>query len=88
MANKPLLLRFRIEDGLFSVSRATLRNMATCLRLSEAQTVQLALARMRDELVPRYAPDDGEVSPDMLAFLRGAESQDGYRPTRSLLEGL
>lgn len=88
MANKRFVLRFRTEDGLFSVSRATLKDMAARLRLSEAQTVQLALARMRDEVMPRYAPDDGEVSPEMLAFLRGAEPQDDYRSTRSLLKGL
>lgn len=88
MANKPLLLRFQAEDRLLSVSLATLQDMAAHLRLSEAQTVQLALARLRDELLPRYAPDDGGVPPDMLAFLRRTEPQDNYWPTRSLLEGL
>lgn len=89
MADKPFVLRFPPEDGLLRVSRATLRDMAARLRLSEPETVQLAMARLRDELMPpRYAPDDGEVPPEMLAFLRRTEPQDDYRPTRSLLAGL
>lgn len=88
MATKLFVLRFRAEDGLLSVSRATLQDMAARLQLSEVQTVQLALAQLRDEVMPRYVPDDGEVPPEMLAFLRRIEPQDDYRPTRSLLEGL
>lgn len=88
MAKKPLILRFDDEDTLFSVSRSTLVEMATKLLLSEEQTIHLALARMRDELMPRYAQDDGPISMEMLEFLRRAESQDDYKPTSTLIRGI
>jgi len=85
---KPLALRFEDEDTLLSVSRSTLLDMATKLHFSEEQTIHLALARLRDELMPRYAQDDGPSSMEMLEFLRRAESQDGYKPTSTLIRGL
>ena len=88
MAKKLLALRFDDEDTLFSVSRSTLEEMATRLLLSEEQTIHIALARMRDELMPRYAQDDGPVSMEMLDFLRRTESQDDYKPTSTLIRGL
>lgn len=88
MAKKPVGLRFEDEDSLLSVSRSTLVEMATKLLLSEEQTIHLALARMRDELMPRYAQDDGPVPMEMLEFLRRAESQEDYQPTRTLIPGV
>lgn len=88
MAKKPLALRIEDKDTLLSVSRSTLLEMATKLLLSEEQTIQLALARMRDELMPRYAQDDGPISLEMLEFLRRTEPQDDYEPTKSLIRGI
>lgn len=88
MAKKPLSLQFDGEDMPFSVSRSTLVKMAMKLLLSEEQTIHLALARMRDDLMPRYAQDDGPISMEMLEFLRRAESQDDYKPTSTLIRGV
>jgi len=88
MARKDLALQFEAADALLSVSRSTLRKMAAKLLLSEEQTIHLALARMRDELMSRYEPDDGPISLEMLEVIRRTESQDDYRPTNTLLKGV
>lgn len=88
--NKPatLLLSFKHADTSNSVSRKTLRSMALALKISEQDLVQLALAKLRAQLIPAYPSDDGPISMDEIRQIKAMVDQDNYLPTRSLLEGL
>jgi hypothetical protein len=35
-----------------------------------------------------YPPDDGPLTENQLAAIRELSAQEGYRPTRSLIDGL
>ena len=83
-----LLLQFRAKESRFGVTRRTVKKMAAALGLSETETALLALARMRDTLVPAYPEDDGPLTDRQLAAIRKLSPQEGYRPNRSLVEGL
>lgn len=49
-ANKPLLLNFKTNTRT-TVSRDALQEMAASLGFTETQTVHIALARLRDEVL-------------------------------------
>lgn len=83
-----LLLKFRPKDSRFGVSRRTVRKMAGMLGLTETETALLALANMRDSMIPAYPADDGPLSQRQMAALKKLSPQSGYKPTRSLFEGL
>lgn len=86
--SEKLLLQFRATESRFGVTRKTVRKMADTLGLSETETALLALARMRDALVPAYPQDDGPLTAKQLAAIRKLSPQAGYRPSRSLIEGI
>ncbi len=83
-----LLVQFRSKDTRFGVTRKTVKRLANALGLSETETALLALARMRDIVLPSYPEDDGPLSERQLSAIRKLVPQEGFRPTRSLLEGL
>ena len=83
-----LLLQFRGKESQFGVTRKTIEKLAGILGLSETQTALLALAKMRDSLLPAYPEDDGPLSEKQLTAIRKISPQAGYKPTRSLIEGL
>lgn len=83
-----LLVQFRLKDTRFGVTRKTVKKLADALGLSETETALLALARMRDTMLPSYPEDDGPLTERQLAAIRKLAPQEGFRPTRSLLEGL
>lgn len=83
-----LLVTFRPKDTRFGVTRKTVRKMADTLGLTDTDTMMLALARLRDSLLPAYEPDDGPLTEQQMQAIRKIEPQDGYRPTRSLFEGV
>ena len=87
-ATPKLLVQFRSSESLHAVSRATVRKMADVLGLNETETTLYALARLRDQLLPAYEPDDGEVSDEVLEAIRRMVPQDDYKPTRSLFKGV
>lgn len=82
-----LLVQFRAKDTKFGVTRRTVRNMADRLGLTDTDTLMYALARLRDQVIPAYAPDDGPLTQAQMEAIRKIEPQDGYAPTRSLFEG-
>lgn len=79
-----LLLTFRERDAVHAVSRPTVKRIAKLLGLNETETALLALARLRDQLIPAYAPDDGPVPEKILEAIRRIVPQDDFRPTRRL----
>lgn len=79
-----LLLTFRERDAVHAVSRKTVKKIARLLGLNETETALLALARLRDQLIPAYEPDDGPVPERMLEAIRKTVPQDEFRPTRRL----
>lgn len=83
-----LLVQFRPKDTRFGVTRRTVRNMADLLGLTDTDTLMYALARLRDQVMPAYPPDDGPLTQAQMEAIRKIEPQDGYRPTRSLFEGV
>ena len=88
MATDALLLKFKDADTLNSVTRSTVKQMAHLMGFNESQVIQLALAKLRAEVIPAYLPDDGPVSQKVIRHLRNTENQDNYKPTGSLFPGV
>lgn len=66
---KPLLVKFK-EDTVTTVSRETLGEVAKTLGFNETQTLHLALARLRDEVLSsgqRESEDGEEPYPPLTA---------------------
>jgi hypothetical protein len=87
-ATKALLLNFKSGETRNTVSRETVKSMATVLGFNETQVAMYALARLREEVLPAYAPDDHELSAKSIRAIRATARQDGYEPTRTLIKGL
>ena len=83
-----LLVTVRPKDTRFGVTRKTVRKMSDTLGLTDTDTMMLALAKLRDSLLPAYERDDGPLTERQMQALRKVEPQDGYRPTRSLFDGV
>ncbi len=79
-----LLLTFRDRDAVHAVSRRTVKKIAKLLGLNETETALLALARLRDQLIPAYKPDDGPVPDRVLEAISKIVPQGDFRPTRTL----
>jgi len=88
MSTDALKLQFKQGETMHTVSRATLKKIAHHLGFNETQTIQFALAKLREEVLPAYAADAPDPSPAGLQFVRSSVNQDGYVPTRSLIDGL
>lgn len=67
---KKLLVSFRSRDGIFGVTRNTMRKLAAELNLNETQVVHVALRRLADSVLPAYEADDGPLSAQQLATIR------------------
>ncbi len=80
-----LLLRMRPADSASGISRITLSRLATMLDTTETQVTHLALARLAREVLPTYAPDDGQLTRAQLAAIRKAEPQGRARSVKSSL---
>ena len=80
-----LLLRFRENDGPMGVTRDTLRNIAGTLGVDETTAIHLALAQIKDKVLPRYERDDGPLTAAQLKQARSLVSQD-RQPTSTLFD--
>lgn len=87
-AAQKLLLQFREKETMFGVTRKTVQKMADQLGLSDTETALLALARLRDSLLPAYELDEGPLTEKQMKAIRKLEPQAGYKPTRTLIPGL
>lgn len=61
-ANDSLLLKFRPTDSVLGVTRKTVKAIAARLGVPETQVVHLALAKLAEETLPSYEPDDGALT--------------------------
>ena len=86
-ATTRLLVQFRDKDTKFGVSRRTVQRLSNALGLTDTETTLLALAKLRDSILPAYPADDGPLTSRQIAALRKLEPQSGYKPTRALFEG-
>jgi hypothetical protein len=62
MADKALLIRFRDKDSKEGISRATMKEIARALDLSETAAVHRALAEFAQRYVPQYPRDNGPIT--------------------------
>lgn len=83
-----LLLQFRQRESAHGVSRRTVSKMAGLLGFNETETTLFALARLRDQLLPAYAPDDGPISDKVIEAIKRRVPQDNFHPTKTLFEGM
>jgi len=82
---KKSLLNFRSSDGLFGVTRNTMRKLAAELNLNESQVVHVALRRLADSVLPAYEADDGPLSAAQLATIRRLAGPQEVRSISSTL---
>lgn len=67
-----LLLKFRVKDSPYGVTRATLKALSEATDASETMVVHLALSRFAREVLPAYQPDDGPLTARQFSQLRKA----------------
>jgi hypothetical protein len=83
---KKLLVSFRSRDGMFGVTRSTMRKLAAELNLNETQVVHVALRRLADSVLPAYEADDGPLTAEQLVTIRQlAGRQDIHSISSTLL---
>lgn len=82
---KKLLVSFRGRDGMFGVTRSTMRKLAAELNLNETQVVHVALRRLADSVLPAYEPDDGPLTAEQLATIRRLAGRQEVRSISSTL---
>ena len=68
--NDNLLVKFRVKDTQFGVTRSTVKALATELDLSETQVIHMALSKFASDVLPAYAPDDGPLTAKQIAAIR------------------
>ena len=64
-----------------------MQRLSDALGLTDTETTLLALAKLRDSMLPAYPADDGELTKRQLEAIRKIEPQSGYTPSRALFEG-
>ena len=67
-----LLLKFRIKDSPYGVTRETLKALSDATDASETMVIHLALSRFAKEVLPAYEIDDGPLTETDRAWLRKA----------------
>jgi hypothetical protein len=69
-AEDSLFVKFGQANSSTTVTRDTVKSLASVLSLSEADVVQLALARLAAELFASYEPDDSPLTTRQLAEIK------------------
>ena len=65
-----LLLKFKVKDSPYGVTRETLKALAEEMAVSETAVVHLAISRFVKEVLPGYAADDGPLTKGEVAQVR------------------
>lgn len=65
-----LLLKFRIKDSSFGVTRETLKALSEEMDISETMVVHLAISRFAKEVLPAYPEDGGSLSAADISWVR------------------
>lgn len=68
-SNDNLLVKFRVKDTQFGVTRSTVKALAAELDLSETQVIHMALSRFASDVLPAYAPDDRPLTAKQIAAI-------------------
>ena len=79
-----ILLRYRDSDTAYGVSRKTAGKLAKTLGLTETQVIHVALARLANQTLPRYEPDDGPLTERQARAVRKLVPQGGMTDKESL----
>ena len=67
-----LLIKFKVRDSRYGVTRKTLKALAEEMDVSETMVVHLAISRFAQEVLPAYAMDDGPLTTQEIARIRKA----------------
>lgn len=65
-----LLVKFRVKDTQFGVTRSTVKALSVELDVSETQVIHMALSKFASDVLPAYAPDDGPLTAKQISALR------------------
>lgn len=74
VSSEKLLLKFRVKDTPFGITRGTLKALAEELGVSESKVVHMALSKFAADVLPAYAPDDGPLTVKQIKALRNDAS--------------
>ncbi|MBS0461325.1 MAG: hypothetical protein JSS41_02510 [Proteobacteria bacterium] len=90
MSAQPLLMKFKDKDTPNTVTRKTVKAMASKLGFNETQLINYALARLREDVLPTLPDDAPELSAKAMKAIRAryGHLEADYQPTSSLIEGL
>ena len=80
MAKAQILLVFKEQDTPTGVTRDTVKEMAKVMDLNETALIHLALAKMAQETIPMYEPDDGPLTPEQTKALQQEAHETSRRP--------
>ena len=64
------LMKFRVKDTRFGVTRRTVKALAAELDVSETQVIHMALSKFAEDVLPAYEPDDGPLTAKQITALR------------------
>ena len=67
-----LLLKFKVKDSPYGVTRETLKALAEEMAVSETAVVHLAISRFAKEVLPGYEEDGGPLTKAEIAQVRKA----------------
>lgn len=79
-----LSLQFDLQDTPAGVALSTLQVLAGELNMSETQVVLLALARLANEKMPEYSPDDGPLTTAEILAIQS--DTDAHMPKGRVLQ--
>lgn len=65
-----LLLKFKVKDTPYGVTRETLKAIAEEMDVSETMVIHLALSRLAKDVLPAYEMDDAALSKSDLNHIR------------------
>lgn len=90
MSTQPLLMKFKDKDTPNTVTRKTVKAMASKLGFNETQLINYALAQLREVVLPVVPDDAPELSAKAMKAIRAryGHLESEYQPTSSLIEGL
>ncbi|WNH54255.1 hypothetical protein [Stenotrophomonas oahuensis] len=90
MSSQTLLMKFKDKDTPNTVTRSSVKAMAEILGFNETQLINYALAKLREQVMPSMPAPTPDLSPAALQAIRERfEAHEvGYKPTRSLIDGL
>lgn len=84
-----LLLKFKVKDTPYGVTRETLKAIAEEMDVSETLAIHLALSRLAKDVLPAYEMDDGPLAKGDLDRIRNVAqpmlAKGKVLRTRSLL---